>query len=86
LTCCYLEELQHLQLSDKSPKLQEHSTAVFKVMASSTGIPDSAIEASDSEPLLGRAGDASQVEGKPIYFNLIIGMFLFPFHSFSNTQ
>lgn len=27
----------------------------------------------EEEPLLGRAGDASQEEGKPIYHNLIIG-------------
>jgi len=42
-------------------------------MASATGIPDSAIESNDTEPLLGRAGDASQQEGRPLYFNLIIG-------------
>lgn len=27
----------------------------------------------EQEPLLGRAGDASQQAGKPIYHNLIIG-------------
>lgn len=28
----------------------------------------------EQEPLLGRAGDASQQEGKPLYYNFIIGM------------
>lgn len=27
----------------------------------------------EDEPLLGRAGDASQQEGKPLYYNFIIG-------------
>ena len=27
----------------------------------------------EQEPLLGRAGDAAQQEGKPIYYNFIIG-------------
>jgi len=29
---------------------------------------------SEEEPLLGRAGDASQQDGKPLYHNLVIGM------------
>lgn len=35
----------------------------------------------EQEPLLGRAGDASQQDGLPLYHNLIIGMssFLFVF-------
>jgi hypothetical protein len=44
-------------------------------MASATGIPnvvDSEVLGED-EPLLGRAGDASQQEGRPLYINLIIG-------------
>ncbi len=27
----------------------------------------------EDEPLLGRVGDASQPEGRPLYYNLIIG-------------
>jgi hypothetical protein len=27
----------------------------------------------EDEPLLGRAGDASQQEGRPLYYNVIIG-------------
>lgn len=55
-------------------------------MASATGIPDRipaeaeanghdrpAEEVGDDEPLLGRRGDASQPEGKALYYNLIIG-------------
>lgn len=55
-------------------------------MASSTGIParapahisadDDANEESgysETSPLLGRRGDASQKDGRPIYYNLIIG-------------
>lgn len=46
-------------------------------MASATGIPETnnvTIEGvGEDEPLLGRAGDASQKEGYPIYYNLIIG-------------
>jgi hypothetical protein len=40
-------------------------------MASATGIPDQA--PTEQEPLLGRAGDASQKEGKSIIFNLFMG-------------
>lgn len=29
---------------------------------------------SEEEPLLGERGDASQVEGKPLYYNFILGM------------
>jgi hypothetical protein len=45
-------------------------------MASATGIPEdtSAYQGrGEEEPLLGRAGDASQQEGKPLYHNFIIG-------------
>ena len=44
-------------------------------MASATGIPDVVPQEGlgEDEPLLGRAGDASQQEGRPLYFNLIIG-------------
>jgi len=48
-------------------------------MASATGIPDPAIDprpegVGEDEPLLGRAGDASQQAGRPLYYNLVIGM------------
>lgn len=45
-------------------------------MASATGIPDAAIlrDTGEDEPLLGRAGGASQQEGKSIWYNLILGM------------
>jgi len=45
-------------------------------MASATGIPENTITtrgASEEEPLLGRRGDASQVEGKALYANLWLG-------------
>ena len=45
-------------------------------MASATDIPDAAVRVEgvgEEEPLLGRAGDASQQEGRPLYYNLIIG-------------
>ncbi|KAE9365986.1 hypothetical protein N431DRAFT_386010 [Stipitochalara longipes BDJ] len=44
-------------------------------MASATGIPDvvNPEGSGEDEPLLGRVGDASQQEGKPLYVNLIIG-------------
>jgi len=49
-------------------------------MASATGIPANVPERNqptedlgEDEPLLGRIGDASQPEGRPIYYNLIIG-------------
>ncbi|KAH7346728.1 eukaryotic cytochrome b561-domain-containing protein [Rhexocercosporidium sp. MPI-PUGE-AT-0058] len=46
-------------------------------MASATGIPETTLIPregnGEDEPLLGRAGDAAQGEGKPIYYNLIIG-------------
>jgi hypothetical protein len=51
-------------------------------MASATGIPASMPERDqpaeglgEDEPLLGRVGDASQPEGRPIYYNLIIGKY-----------
>jgi hypothetical protein len=31
----------------------------------------------ETEPLLGNVGDASQQQGKPIYENLILGLFVF---------
>ena len=47
-------------------------------MASATGIPEvipTQVEHPDEdEPLLGRPGGASQQDGKPLYFNLVIGM------------
>lgn len=47
-------------------------------MASATGIPEAVprehVEGvGEDEPLLGRAGDASQQDGRPLYYNLIIG-------------
>ena len=45
-------------------------------MASTTGIPDTAVEAQDvgeDEPLLGRPGDASQTPEQPLYYNLFSG-------------
>lgn len=44
-------------------------------MASATGIPENVpgVQADETEPLLGRVGDASQEDGKPLYHNLIIG-------------
>ncbi|PVH80248.1 hypothetical protein DL98DRAFT_571977 [Cadophora sp. DSE1049] len=46
-------------------------------MASATGIPETTLipqeGTGEDEPLLGRAGDAAQPEGRPIYYNLIIG-------------
>lgn len=44
-------------------------------MASATGIPENVANTGrgEQEPLLGRAGDASQQEGKPLYYNLVLG-------------
>lgn len=45
-------------------------------MASATGIPERnepRYSLGEDEPLLGQVGDASQPEGRPIYYNLIIG-------------
>ena len=45
-------------------------------MASATGIPQEnpiAAGRGEDEPLLGRAGDASQQDGKGIQFNFFIG-------------
>lgn len=48
-------------------------------MASATGIPQHAPGAGeDSEPLLGRPGDATQPDDAPIARNFILGMDLFP--------
>ena len=47
-------------------------------MASATGIPDGAVHRDglgEDEPLLGRIGDALQQAGRPLYHNLIIGMY-----------
>ena len=52
-------------------------------MASATGIPNGAVPreqiegVGEDEPLLGRAGDASQQEGRPLYYNLVIGNTVF---------
>lgn len=45
-------------------------------MASATGIPEenpATQGRGEDEPLLGRAGDASQQEGKGIQFNFVLG-------------
>ena len=45
-------------------------------MASETGIsenPNTLFGRGEEEPLLGRAGDASLEEGKPLYHNFLIG-------------
>ena len=45
-------------------------------MSSATGIPQenpAARGLGEQEPLLGRAGDASQQEGKPIQYNFVLG-------------
>lgn len=56
-------------------------------MASATGIPEHPpVDAAHSsepgygedEPLLGRVGDASQQEGRPLYYNLGLGEHPFP--------
>ncbi|KAI9808973.1 MAG: hypothetical protein M1827_007095 [Pycnora praestabilis] len=47
-------------------------------MASATGVPEqnpASAGVGEDEPLLGRAGDASQQDGKGIQFNLIIGSY-----------
>lgn len=48
-------------------------------MASATGIPEdynAARGAGEEEPLLGQRGDASQMEGQPLFMNLWLGMYL----------
>jgi hypothetical protein len=53
-------------------------------MASATGIPENvnaARGASEQEPLLGRRGDASQMEGQTIWLNLWLGEKLEPSNS-----
>ena len=45
-------------------------------MSSATGIPEqnpAAAGRGEDEPLLGRAGDASQQDGKAIQFNFVLG-------------
>lgn len=46
-------------------------------MASVTGIPQNVPggEVDENEPLLGRVGDASQKDGKALWWNLSIGTF-----------
>jgi len=41
-------------------------------MASATGIPENTLP-TEEEPLLGRPGDASQIEGRGLQYNLILG-------------
>jgi hypothetical protein len=56
--------------------LVEH-TPLFSIMASATGIPahiNGGRDASEDEPLLGQRGDASQMDGQPLYMNLWLGM------------
>ena len=47
-------------------------------MASATGTPESnpttSQRGNEDEPLLGRAGDASQQDGKGIQFNFVLGI------------
>ena len=53
-------------------------------MSSETGIPQEnpATEGrGEDEPLLGRAGDASQQDGKGIQFNFVLGMSALPCHT-----
>lgn len=45
-------------------------------MASATGVPENVNSlrgTGEDEPLLGRRGDASQIEGEPLYWNLWLG-------------
>lgn len=42
-------------------------------MASATGIPETGRHASETEPLLGRPGDAIQSDDKTIAQNFVIG-------------
>jgi hypothetical protein len=55
---------------------QTARTARLLSMASATGIPAIAARGqSEEEPLLGARGDASQVEGESLWYNLWIGMY-----------
>jgi hypothetical protein len=57
---------------------QTNRTARLLSMASATGIPPNVAAArgqSEEEPLLGRRGDASQMEGQSLVHNLWIGMY-----------
>jgi hypothetical protein len=48
----------------------------YNIMASATGNNSLAVEqVGEDEPLLGSPGDASQKEGYPLYYNLILGTF-----------
>ena len=50
-------------------------------MASETGIPEenpATQGRGEDEPLLGRAGDASQQDGRGIQFNFVLGTFAVP--------
>lgn len=52
-------------------------------MASATGIPEenpATQGRGEDEPLLGRAGDASQQDGKGIQFNFVLGISAIPSH------
>jgi hypothetical protein len=52
-------------------------TPLFSMMASATGIPahiNGGHDASEDEPLLGQRGDASQMSGQPLWYNLWLGM------------
>lgn len=52
-------------------------------MASATGIPEenpATQGRGEDEPLLGRAGDASQQDGHGIQFNFVLGTSAIPFH------
>jgi hypothetical protein len=64
---------------DTYHRAQTHRTARLLSMASATGIPPNAVAArgqSEEEPLLGTRGDASQMEGQPLYYNLWIGTYI----------
>ena len=50
-------------------------------MSSATGLPDENTVThgrGEDEPLLGRAGDASQQDGKGIQYNFVLGLITFP--------
>lgn len=57
------------------PQLLNHQST-HSTMASATGMPE--YPPTEQEPLLGRAGDAAQKEGRPLYENLIIGTIEIP--------
>jgi hypothetical protein len=60
-------------------------------MASATGIPDVTADShqpgvGEDEPLLGRAGDASQPEGRALYYNVLIGKSFPQTHQQTSTK